>query len=269
MERLSNWDMLQACVSRVPRTAPSYSTNLFASRDQVRRWCSTTQLNAVVTDKAVLVLREERDFRRVYHVAEDMAALTGALAMLPPGMYTTDLVGKDNQLGQVCAAYEQAGFAHHAFLRRMNLDRTRPAFDGNIGVAELAGPGEAREILSFLERLLDRLAEQLPDEAEIAAAAADGRILVGRGESGLTGMLMYDLHGQLAHLRFWHVDADARGAGVGRWLMAGFLARCAHARRIMLWVIGDNDRSIAIYRHYGFETDGLLDRIMTLHKDHR
>lgn len=49
--------------------------------------------------------------------------------------------------------------------------------------------------------------------------------------------------------------------------MAGFLSRCAQARRIVLWVIGDNERSIAIYRHYGFAAEGLLDRIMTLHKD--
>ena len=50
--------------------------------------------------------------------------------------------------------------------------------------------------------------------------------------------------------------------------MSSFLERCAQARRIVLWVIGDNARSIAIYRHYGFETDGLIDRIMIRQEPH-
>jgi RimJ/RimL family protein N-acetyltransferase len=49
--------------------------------------------------------------------------------------------------------------------------------------------------------------------------------------------------------------------------MSSFLARCAQAQRLVLWVIGDNQRSIAIYRHYGFELDGLLDRIMILRRE--
>ena len=107
----------------------------------------------------------------------------------------------------------------------------------------------------------------LPDEGELGEAAADGRILLVRRAASIAGLLMYDTKGQLAHLRYWHVDRDALGTGIGRELMGGFLTRCAPARRIVLWVMADNDRSIAIYRHYGFAADGLLDRIMTMHKD--
>ena len=130
-----------------------------------------------------------------------------------------------------------------------------------------AEPEDANEVAAFLDRLLDPLAEQLPKRDELGAAARAGRLLLVRQEEVTAGMLMYDIQGQLAHLRFWHVNPDARGTGIGRRLMATFLSRCAETRRIVLWVIGNNDRSIGIYRHYGFKTDGLLDRIMIVNKD--
>ena len=128
-------------------------------------------------------------------------------------------------------------------------------------------PEDADDIAFFLGGLLDRLTEQIPDLDELRLAASEGRLLVQRRGSIVAGMLMYDLNGQTAHLRFWHVAPDARGTGVGRGLMTMFLSRCVHVKRIVLWVIGDNHRSIAIYRHYGFDTDGLLDRVMISDKE--
>lgn len=265
MEALPNWEAFQECVGRISRTGPKYSTNLYGGRDQIEHWCAIAPPRALVTDGAVLVLRKDRDFYRVYHVAESHAALTAALAMLPGGSYTSDLVGQGDALDLACAAYGSAGFGHHAFLRRMSRTQVPGVFGE--GEAELARPEDASAVAAFLERLLDRFTEQLPEISELELAALSGRLLVVRRSVELSGMLMYDIKGQLAHLRFWHVDRDARGEGVGRQLMSSFLSRCAQARRIVLWVIGDNERSVSIYRHYGFADDGLLDRIMLLHKD--
>lgn len=260
MEVLPDWTALQALTGTVPRGAVGYTTNLYGRREQVERWCAAGRLQAFVAGDAVLVLRADRDFHHVYHVASDLPSLTQALLRLPPGRYATDLVGRSESLEPVCEAYAAGGFAHHAFLRRMvRVQTVEPSSSDGVVVA---APEDAGAVAAFLGRLLDPMAEQLPEPDELAEAAADGRLLLMRTGSALVGMLMYDLEGQLAHLRFWHVNHGARGAGVGRRLMASFLSRCAQARRIVLWVIGDNDRSIAIYRHYGFEVDGLLDRIM-------
>lgn len=264
MEVLQDWDALRHCVGNVDRGAPGYTTNLYASRGQIESWCVVAPLQSVATDRAVLVLRHDRDFQRVYHAAADAAALTEALQRLPAGTYVTDLVGQSEMLERACAAYADAGFTHHSFLRRMNgAGRT----EANSGQVDLARPEDAAAIATFLERLLDRFTEQVPDIPELAEAAAAERLLLVRRDDRLAGMLLYELKGQLAHLRFWHVDQDARGEGVGRRLMSSFLSRCAQARRIVLWVIGDNERSIAIYRHYGFSEDGLLDKVMILQKD--
>lgn len=266
MELLANWTALQRAVGTIPRSAPGYSTNLYATSDQVHQWIAEAPLRILDMSGALLVLRSDRDFEHVYHVAENPPALIAALASLPSGRYATDLIGRGAMLDQVCSAYGDAGFRHHASLIRMGRAQTSkaPAVHED---ALCATTDDVPEVAAFLERLLDRFTEQLPSFDELCGAAMDGRLLVVRRASAISGMLMYDIKGQLGHLRFWHVDPSAQGMGVGRRLMTGFLTRCVALRRIVLWVIGDNDRSIEIYRHYGFAADGLLDRIMVMHRD--
>lgn len=265
MKPLPDWHSLQRLVAEIPRSAPGYTTNLYASRAQVDDWCAAGTVGALVTDDAVLVVRRELDFHRIYHVARCLPALTTALAALPDGRYVADVVGRGDALDEQCRAYANGGFVLRGFLRRMvRAQNTSPMVATDD--IDIANPDDAEEVAAFLSRLLDRFVEQLPDARELRGAATEGRLLLVRQNALLIGMLMYDLTGQSAHLRFWHVDPGAHGAGIGRRLMTSFLSRCAHARRIVLWVIGDNIRSIAIYRHYGFETDGLLDRILIADK---
>ncbi len=266
METLSDWDSLQRLTGGVRRMSPGYTTNLYATRGQFERWCAVGGLRSLTAESAVLVVRCDRDFHRVYHVAQDLPALTAALAHLPAGRYVADLVGRGEMVDQQCDAYAAGGFTSHAFLKRMGRSTqgtaSLPADDVVIAV-----PEDAESVAAFLDKLLDRFTEQLPKLDELQIAAREGRLLLVRRDTALAGMLMYDVQGQQAHLRYWHVDPDAHGAGIGRRLMGSFLSRCTQARRIVLWVIGDNDRSIAIYRHYGFEPDGLLDRIMIANKE--
>lgn len=266
MEQVHDREALMRSINDVSRSAAGYSTNLYAAVDQLDRWLAAAPLWMLQAPGTLLVLRPDRDFQRIYHAAEDLLALTEALATLPPGRYVTDLVGRGEGLDRACAAYAGAGFGHHAFLARMSCTQA-PAALAASDTMVAATSADVPAVAAFLDRLLDRLAEQLPDRDELFAAAAEGRLLVVRHDATVTGMLMYDIKGQLAHLRFWHVAPEAWGKGVGRRLMIDFLARCAAMRRIVLWVIGDNHRSIAIYRHYGFVADGLVDCIMTLQKD--
>lgn len=266
MEQVSDADAVGRRVGALSRAAPGFSSNLYAAQDQIARWCADGRLATLAVPGAVLLLQADRDFHHLFHVAESRAALSGALAMLPTGTYVADLIGRGNVLDEICAVHAACGFVPHRLLRRMvRVQAPRRAEAGDV---ELAVPADAPQVAAFLDRLLDRFAEQVPEAEELAREAEAGRLLLVRGDDGaVAGMLLYALQGRTAHLRFWHVDADARGQGVGRRLMSGFLARTAEARRLVLWVIGDNDRSIAIYRHYGFEEDGLLDSIMILREE--
>lgn len=264
MEPLRDWGAYQRCVGAVRRTTPDYTSNLYAAREQVERWIAAGQLRALATGTAALLLRADRDFHHIYHVAADQPALGAALALLPAGTFTTDLVGQGDSLDHVCATYAAKGFAPHSFLQRMS--RVQEPGDAGQGDVVAATADDAPQVVAFLDRLLDRFVEQVPDLDELRREARAGRLLIVRRNDLVAGILIYSLKGRAAELRFWHVDADARGAGFGRQLMASFLARCAQAQRLTLWVIGDNERSISIYSHYGFAPDGLLDRIMILRK---
>lgn len=264
MELLRNWDAYQRCIVAVRRTR-TYTSNLYAAREQVERWCAAGQLRALGTDGAALLFRADRGFHHIYHVAEDQAALSAALVMLEAGTYVSDLVGQGEALERVCATYAGSGFALHTYLLRMvRIQSPDRCTDGESLVATAA---DAPEVKDFLERLLDRFAEQVPGLDELEREAEAGRLLLERRRGAVAGMLMYESKGRMAHLRYWHVDESARGEGIGSRLMLTFLGRCAQAQRLVLWVIGNNERSIAIYRHYGFEPDGLLDRIMILRKE--
>ena len=263
-------DLLQQSVAEIPRGGADYTTNLYADRNKLERWSRQGPLHIeTTTNGTILILREDRGFKHVYHVAQSCETLVLALTKLPPDRYVADLVGKGDELDKVCAAYATAGFTNHASLRRM----TRVSYTdvGNIGssksVAEQAHPDAVPAVAAFLERLLDPLTDQIPDIGELMDAAQDGRLLAKDHDGALAGVLMYDRKDKVVHLRYWYVAPTAWGVGVGRALMASFMASCVHSPRIVLWVIGSNDRSIAIYRHYGFATDGLLDHVMTLHKE--
>lgn len=273
VEAVAEWEAFQGIVSSVSRKDALFTTNLFLTSEQFEGWSAVAPIQTLARERAVLALRADRDFHRVYHVAENNDALTAALAELPPGIYVSDLIGQGDSLDRAVDAYVTAGYTSQTFLRRMSriqspgIVSTRGVISGAGVSADRALPEDVQAVAELLERLLDRFTEQLPGIDELDAAAAAGRLLIVRRGDGLAGMLMYELRGKLAHLRFWHVDHDTRGAGVGRCLMARFLDDCEQARRIVLWVIGTNQRSIDIYRHYGFAEDGLLDRIMILHKD--
>lgn len=270
LEVVADWEVLQGRLARVRRSGSDFSTSLFASRDQFDEWANAGPLRLLAIEGAVLLLRKDREFTRVHHVSADPSALEAVLQRLPRGTYVGDLIGRGDALDRVTEAYSASGFAVRSFLSRMvrfqspghNADGA-PMFSP----VEVATPADAREVAGLIERLLDKYVERVPGEAELAAAAAHGRLFIARAAGKVVGMLSYDLTAETGHLRYWHVDPDARGSGVGGRLMAEFLARAAQVRRVLLWVIGTNERSIAIYRHYGFEEDGLLDRIMLLHKE--
>lgn len=270
MRRLQDWPDYRKCIATIPRVTGVYTTNLYAGSEQLEDWCKSGSLNVIEKEGAVLLLRSNRDFKHVYHVAKDASALTAALINLPAGTYTTDLVGQGAALDELSEPYAAAGFARYAFLCRMTLTQPPTVQSENctaVAIPEVALAKHAPEISALLERLLDRFSEPPPSLLDLEQSAEAGQLLFVRRGEAVAGMLMYELRGQLAHLRLWHVDATARGEGVGRQLMAAFFARTSTAQRKILWVIGDNTRSINIYRHYGFMEDGLLDQIMLLRKE--
>lgn len=271
MERLGSWDDLQRALARIDRRSPLFSTNIFATAEHFAQW--TQPVRVVVTEGAVVIAHAEAGFVRLGHAAKDSQALAAALQRLPEAIYVSDIIGTQERLGPVARAYELAGFARHSTLVRMSRTQAPdPALASTTNVpgadsaVTVAGPEHVTAVADLLERQLNPWVERIPQRDDLVRAARAGRLLVVRRDDHLAGMLMYEAKSRLAHLQYWHVDKSRQGMGAGGALMRAFLARTTDAKRIVLWVIGDNARSIAIYRGYGFAEDGLLDGIMVLHK---
>ena len=258
---------LLADLGAVRAGASGFITNLFASPAQLAHWASCGTLQRLDAPGCVIVLRGDCDFQHLYFAASSPAALSEALApeRLDNGVaLTCDVVARPVDMETLLAPLRVRGFVPRATLARM----TRPGTPCDVGSTfppagvEVAQPEAAAEVRAFLDRLLDRYAEQIPDDQEIRAVSGRGGVLLHRVDGAVGGLLMFDRHGRSAHLRYWWIDGAYRDRGVGSRLMRAFLHECRDVRRIVLWVVADNADSIAKYEHYGFRRDGLIDQIM-------
>jgi len=237
------------------------STNFFAAPEQLQGWAS---LSWVETPDCLLIFRRSSDFHRVYHVAESIEALSGALASnpFPKGPLVSDLVGRQQEIESAARAYEACGFRRYTTLIRMVriVDDSLPC--GDHADVTFAEPADIPSIRAFLIKLLDRFADQIPEEDELESAVARQNILIVRQADELGGLLIFDQTGLTITLRYWYVNPLFRGRGIGARLMKTFFRINRSSRRIVLWVVGDNTGSIEKYQHYGFQRESLMDQIM-------
>ncbi len=270
MKEVADADALAHAIGRVARKGAGYATNFFATRTDINKWLASRALLVLEQQHAVLILRRDADFHRLYHVASGAAALSAALgalvSALPAVTIVTDLIGKKESLQAVADAHAENAFAGYTRLLRMYRlpDPTMDVWRVDPDVMQ-AGPGDVQRIHMFLQKQLDPVSEQIPDLDQLNDAVAKGAVLAMYQASELAGVLIHDTTGYTTTLRYWHIDGRFRDQGIGARLIRMFFSRCAGSRRILLWVIASNEDAIAKYRHYGFRDDSLVDDIMVRH----
>lgn len=217
----------------------------------------------------VLVFRRDRDFHHIYHVAGSLEALASGLGNVNTAAFgstiTADLVGRGDALKAVTRIYASQKFVPYKLLTRMIRIRQ------GLGEGEFldldvrfAAAHDAGAIVMFLERQLDRFAEQVPGLEDIVAACGKRNILLIRNGMDLAGILHFESTGLTSILRYWLVDERFRNQGVGSRLIRTMFRLCNAARRVLLWVIADNESAIAKYKRYGFGFEGLVDQVMIM-----
>jgi GNAT superfamily N-acetyltransferase len=264
---VANREELLEAFERVRRAGGAPTTNWFAAPERIDLWVDRNSLYLREDERALVILRRDGEFHRVYHCAADLAALSAVLrsscAELPArGVLTTDLIGRHADLDPVIAIYRESGFANHNCLIRMIRMAVPEYVAASETDVEFASPADITAVAEFLRRLLDPYTDQIPDENEIREAAARGNLLLVRSGQSVHGLLLFEPMGLTSHLRYWYVDDAARNRGIGARLIRQFFHLSRGSKRLILWVVGDNADSIARYRHYGFRADALVDRIM-------
>ena len=267
MRLVADADELRDAVRRVARSGAGYTNNFFASPADTGKWIASGALSLVQKEQAVLILRRDSNFQRLYHVASGPAALSSALGILgttvDPTTIVTDLIGRPESLKEVVNAHIENNFVTYTRLLRMTRLIERGLDIGGIepSVAN-AGPRDAQHIRTFMDKQLDPFSEQIRTVAQLNDAIAKGTVLIMRQASELAGILIHDTTGLTATLRYWHVGEQFRNQGVGSRLIRAFFRLCGGGRRILLWVIEGNENAISKYRYYGFRNDSLIDNIM-------
>jgi GNAT superfamily N-acetyltransferase len=252
-------------VTRVRQRGVALSTNLFASREELARWITRGGVWFNPNELSLLVLRQDRDFCRVYHVSADPESLAEQLELLngKGGAFVADLVGRPGDVHAMAGVYAAYGFEEHRSLFRMSCTGST-AFSHHTSDAgvEIATEDDVTEVRAFLEQMLDPYADQIPEEGDLHSAVKRRNVLVTRDTGSLSGVLVFERTGTTALLRYWYVAREARGRGVGARLIRTFFRLGNDAQRFLLWVAEGNEDSVAKYRHFGFRNENLVDRIM-------
>ena len=126
---------------------------------------------------------------------------------------------------------------------------------------DLAQGCDVDAVLGLIEGSCDRFAKQIPTLEEIGAAISSGQILTLHCDGKLAGMLHYETRRVTSTLRYWLVAPDFRDRRVGSALMKHYLASHPDVRRFVLWVNAENEDALRKYRHYHYDTDGVVDLV--------
>jgi ribosomal protein S18 acetylase RimI-like enzyme len=216
-------------------------------------------------DDALIVLRTDRDIKRLYHAAPDCVRLLKALTTLDEevdGVQVSELLGRGDNAQPCVDTYRACRFRDHTTLLRMTKIMQSPDHPAVSASACHAHAEHAFIISDFLGRVLDPLRDHVPTRVEICEAIAARRVLIKSASQEIRGILFYEEEGAGSVLRYWYVDPAHSDEGIGGQLMREYIRLCQGKKRISLWVVADNHDAIKKYRHYGFEFDGLSDRIL-------
>jgi GNAT superfamily N-acetyltransferase len=265
----SVWDgaYLSEALDRIRASGAAPVTNLFARPEKIESWIARGSLSLLQSEGALLLLRQDHGFKRIYHCAAHLEALDAALhsavaGLATSGEMTVDLVGRSADLEPVVSIYRRNNFSDHNQLIRMVSNFIPEEVPQSEPEVEFAEAEDTAAVAAFLGRLLDPYTDQIPDENEIREAAVNRNILLARRGEAVVGLLHFEIAGLTSHVRYWYVDSSARNQGIGGGLIRQYFRLSAGSKRLILWVVGDNSDSIAKYSHYGFRPDTLVDRIM-------
>jgi len=251
------------------RRAGPLVTNFYPVPAKLQRSIERGELFSMTAGNVLFVLRRDRGFLHLSFVASTAEQLVPALGELVASVaetVTVDVLGPRERVAELTERFGQAGFRAHCALHRMTKATppaapSPPAAEPDPEVV-FASRDEAAALAGMLEAALDRYAEQIPDEDELARATSERQILILKSGPAIAGLLFFEVTGQSSLLRHWLVDPAHRDQRVGARLMRRYFADCKDVRRFLLWVISDNHNAIDRYRHYGYQEDGLIDQVL-------
>jgi len=267
MQPVDTVDQVFTAFQRIKANAQALCTNFFPVPQKLQSWIGQGELYYEHRAKAAFFFRKDHDFWRTYFCATNGVTLKRELMASPDvksNPLVVDLIEREAASDSLLPNMESAGFRLYARLRR--LARPGPPDSTVPSAGELqpayAGKNDIEDIFDLLNASFDRYAEQLPTVYEVEAAVNNRQVLVMKHLQTMAGLLFFETQGVTSAIRYWVVAEKFRSLRYGSALMRAYFATHAAVRRFNLWVMADNQPAILRYRHYGYETDMLVDRVL-------
>jgi len=255
---------ITALVQKVKEKGGSFFTNFFIDAEKLDYWLYNKRLYYQLSDFGVLFFRKNESFYYLYYCVVSLENLKRLINLdLPNEKLVVDIIGKIENIAKIVELFTVSGFKIytqlHRFIRLNNDNSNYYEPSDEVTEATLA---DAEEIARLFKENFDTLSEQVLNFDEVKKWITEKKVFIIKGLEGIKGFLIRTTTGQTTILNNFLVQKHYRGQKIGSKLIKHYIFQSVGVKRMLLWVIFDNDRAIEIYEKHGYIKDNLVDFIL-------
>ena len=266
MKLVENIQSIYKRISDLKENSRDCLTNFYPNEEKLDYWIKKSILFTKNTKDTVFYFRKDRDFFHLYFYSRNKLDLEQELKIINSELtdiFIVDYIGNESNINIMVDVLEQCGFHKYIMYKRMkkfiNANEILPDVNQDISYADLE---DAPIIFSMFENNFDRFAEQLPTIDELEIAIRNREIIVLKDAINIAGILIRKMTPKSSLWMFFLVNKEYRNKKIGSKLLSFYFNECKD-KRITMMVLANNYNAINIYKHYGFDFDGIVDQIMT------
>lgn len=262
MKAVNSFDEVRTYIAKVRSLRKGFLTNFFPEQKKIDIWTSHECLYVVEGGETAIFLKKDDGFTYILYCATTKAQLFDALASLPEDAYVFDQIVDARTDASLLDGFKSLGFEVRKSLVRMsriNTDIDRFEIDDSFNASETDLP----LIEEMLHVYFDKYSEQLPSIEELSGFLSANHIIVKKIDAKIAGLILYDQTPTTIHWRYWLVNPEFRGQGVGSMLHNEYNRRASSCKRQILWVVEDNYNAKVRHEHYGYQYEAMKDYVLT------
>jgi len=255
---------ITALVQKVKEKGGSFFTNFFIDAEKIDYWLYNKRLYYQLTDFGVLFFRKNESFYYLYYCAVSLENLKRLITHdLPEDKLVVDIIGKIENIANIVELFTVSGFKIytqlHRFIRLNKDDSSYYEPSDEVTEATLA---DAEEIARLFRDNFDKLSEQVLNLDEVKKWITERKVFIIKDLAGIKGFLIRTTTGQTTILNNFLVQKHYRGQKIGSKLLKHYIFKSTGVKRMLLWVVFDNDNAIEVYNKHGYIKDDLVDCIL-------
>ena len=255
---------LSALMQKVKERGGTLRTNFFIDPLRLSNYLKEGFIYYVNSEQGILLLRKDWDFYHLYYYTNSLESLKILISTyLPQVKLVTDIIGQDLLVMQTVEIFETVGFKSKKklcrYVRMNNLNSNYYLKSNEVSLAVIE---DAKQIGNLFIENFNKLFEQVPNLKDVENLIAQRKILVVKNKDTIKGFLVRTATGKTAVLNNFLVDKLYRQENIGTKLLQHYINESQDSKRMILWVIAENEVATNIYKKHGYFEDNLIDYIL-------